>query len=77
MNKNDFIFLKAIRRDPVMRTPLWIMRQVGRYLPEYRRIRERNDFLSVCKIPELAAEVTLQLMKRFDVKRCINKKMTV
>jgi len=57
--QND-LFLKAIKKEPIDRTPIWIMRQAGRYLPEYRAVREKADFLTMCKTPELAAEVTIQ-----------------
>ncbi len=59
MNK-DFLFLRACRGEQTERTPVWIMRQAGRYLPEYRAIREKTDFLTLCKTPELASEVTVQ-----------------
>ncbi len=57
--KND-LFLRACKRQPVEKTPIWIMRQAGRYLPEYRAIRAKSDFLTLCKTPDLAAEVTIQ-----------------
>ncbi|MBI2417486.1 MAG: uroporphyrinogen decarboxylase, partial [Ignavibacteriales bacterium] len=57
--QND-LFLRACRREDTERTPIWIMRQAGRYLPEYRAVRAKSDFLTMCKTPELAAEVTMQ-----------------
>ncbi|MFC2094145.1 uroporphyrinogen decarboxylase [Bacteroidota bacterium] len=57
--QND-LFLRACKRQHVERTPIWIMRQAGRYLPEYRAVRKNHDFLTMCKTPELAAEVTIQ-----------------
>jgi uroporphyrinogen decarboxylase len=64
--KND-TFIRALLKQPVDRTPVWMMRQAGRYLPEYRKIREQaGSFLNLCTNPELACEVTMQPLRRFD-----------
>ncbi len=69
--KNDLL-LRALLREPVERTPVWIMRQAGRYLPEYRKVREQaGDFMSVCSNPELACEVTMQPLRRFKLDAAI------
>lgn len=65
-------FLRALQREPVDRTPIWIMRQAGRYLPEYNATRKRaGSFLALAKSPELACEVTLQPLERFDLDAAI------
>ena len=61
------LLVRAARREPVERTPVWFMRQAGRSLPEYRAIRERHSFFEVANEPELCAEVTLQPVRRHDV----------
>jgi len=69
--KNDR-FLRALLRQPVDMTPLWIMRQAGRYLPEYRATRQKaGDFMVLCQTPELACEVTLQPLERYPLDAAI------
>lgn len=71
MLKND-TFLRALRREPTPYTPVWLMRQAGRYLPEYNQTRARaGDFLTLCKTPDYATEVTLQPLARFDLDAAI------
>ncbi len=59
-------YLKAARCEPLPRPPIWMMRQAGRYLPEYRKIREKYHFLTLLQNPEIAAEITLQPIRRFE-----------
>lgn len=64
-------FLRACRREPVDATPIWLMRQAGRYMAEYRALRARHSMLEVCRSPELATEVTLQPIRRFPLDAAI------
>ena len=64
-------FLKACRREPVEFTPIWLMRQAGRYMAEYRAIRDKVSFLDLCKRPDLATEVTVTAAKRLGVDAAI------
>ncbi|XP_001657958.2 uroporphyrinogen decarboxylase isoform X1 [Aedes aegypti] len=64
--KNDNL-LRAARGEPVDRVPVWVMRQAGRYLPEFQEVRAKHDFFEVCRTPELACEVTMQPLRRFDL----------
>lgn len=63
--------MRAVRREPVERTPVWLMRQAGRYMPEYRELRRKTSFLDLCKNPELAAEVMLATVERIGVDAAI------
>lgn len=64
--KNDRL-LRAARGEEVDKVPIWIMRQAGRYLPEFRDLRAKHDFFTICQTPELAAEITLQPIRRFNL----------
>ena len=69
--KND-TFLRALMRQPTEYTPVWMMRQAGRYLPEYNQTRSRaGDFMALCKNPDLATEVTMQPLARFPLDAAI------
>ncbi|VDD83973.1 unnamed protein product [Mesocestoides corti] len=68
--KNDVI-LRAAKGLPVPYTPVWLMRQAGRYLPEFRAIRKERDFFDICQTPELACEITLQPIRRFQLDAAI------
>lgn len=69
--QND-LFLRALNREDTPRTPVWVMRQAGRYLPEYLRVRKQaGDFMTLCTTPELACEVTMQPIDRFNLDAAI------
>ena len=65
------LMMRACRREPVERTPVWLMRQAGRYLPEYRSVRERVGFMELCKSPRLSAEVMIATVERLGVDAAI------
>ena len=69
--RRQSLMMRACRLEPVERTPVWLMRQAGRYLPEYRRIREKVGFLELCKNPALSAEVMLATVNRLGVDAAI------
>jgi uroporphyrinogen decarboxylase len=68
---HDSPFMRACRREPSPYTPIWLMRQAGRYMPEYREVRSRVGFLELCKTPDLAAEVTVTAAERLGVDAAI------
>ena len=68
--KND-LFLRALRGEEVQRPPVWMMRQAGRYLPEFMAIKEKYDFFTRCRTPELASEITMQPIRRFGMDAAI------
>ena len=68
---HDSLVMRACRRQPVERTPVWLMRQAGRYLPEYRRVRETVSFKELCTTPELATEVMIATVERLEVDAAI------
>ena len=71
-NNTDHILINAIKKKPIKRTPIWIMRQAGRYLPEYKETKnEAGGFIKLIRNPELACEVTLQPLRRFDLDAAI------
>lgn len=71
-NLENDVFLRALKRQPTERTPIWVMRQAGRYLPEYRATRQSaGGFMDLCKNPQLACEVTLQPLERYRLDAAI------
>ena len=70
MLKND-LFLRALKGETVSRPPVWMMRQAGRYLPEFMALREKYDFFTRCQTPELASEITVQPIRRYGMDAAI------
>src|SRR5215472_9344261 len=71
MSAPDSRFVRACRCEPVDATPVWLMRQAGRYMAEYRAVRKRHSILEICKTPELAADVTITAAEKLDVDAAI------
>src|SRR5919205_2020630 len=71
MGKATHPFLAACRREETPYTPVWLMRQAGRYMEEYRKLRAQHDFLKLCKNPDLAAEITITPVERLGVDAAI------
>jgi len=71
VNVQEPLLLRTLRCEPVERTPIWLMRQAGRYLPEYQALREQHSFIELCRTPELAIEATLQPIRRFGLDAAI------
>ena len=70
MIKND-LFLRALKGETVDRPPVWMMRQAGRYLPEFMEIKAKYDFFTRCQTPELASEITVQPIRRYGMDAAI------
>ena len=70
MIKND-LFLRALKGETVDRPPVWMMRQAGRYLPEFMEIKKKYDFFTRCRTPELASEITVQPIRRYGMDAAI------
>ena len=71
MKKTDLLYIKAATNKETDRPPIWFMRQAGRYLPEYQKIRQKHNFMTMIKTPDLATEITCQPLDRFSVDAAI------